>query len=231
MELDLLTRLTDKRQHAILDIMKNENILPSEARDGICFTLTLHTLNKYVKNLDTPKQESFPVKYSKVYNHCMQSDSEWRKHNLKLADEFVIYYNHYSRGESQRDMIVNTITDCGFSVLNQGIRIEEQKRTIDAIIDLTRVLEMNENAAILLCINGENDRKESVGHTMALVRKGEDICFLDVTERVVEAKVADGKPEIAGKTRLTTEDFLTTRILVNRKHRSILNVTYAVILL
>lgn len=151
------------------------------AKEGICFVLTLHALNKYFDNRDNPderKREGLGEKYKKIYEHC-KSEVNYQK---KVAAAFDKYYEvcQKCKTEKEEEAIKKTAEACGYT----SVHVEKESKVQDrdeAGQEIAAVLEKSKYSTVMVALRGKNKDGKETEHATAFVRTEDKLVYLDTS--------------------------------------------------
>lgn len=200
-------------QNDVIDAIQAHGADTADVKGGMCFTLTLHLLKKYLKNLATAKKADIYTMYQRVLDHCRRNDGA--DYGKELVDEFKHYLDVRKKGSGEKERIVAECVAYVGEVAATQIKTDTPQRVAKEIAACIA----GGDCAILLNMEGPKD----YGHTIAFIREEDTLYYLNVSEKVEKTELHGSN--VAGA--VTLETYITTVISGRNKPDGITNVIYS----
>ena len=199
-------------QNDIITEIQNHGVDTTDVNGGMCFTLTLHLLKKYLKNLATAKKADIYTIYQKVLDHCRNDGAVYGE---KLVSEFKHYRDVRNAAPGEKERIVDECVAFVGELTPVQIKINNPQGAANEIA----VCIAGGDCAILVNMEGP----DNYGHTIAFIREEDTLYYLNVSEKVEKTELHKTNAAKA----ITLEAYITTVISGRNKPYGITNVIYS----
>lgn len=168
------------------------------AQKGICFPLTLQTLETCLCNWEKGDNKDLGDTYKDVYKECRQNINFQKM----LAEKFEEFYKNYITSSGNQKQLVESTISGGYPHVQSVLeRIGDRVETKKAIADINSEFENNPKRMALLNLNIRIP-SGMTGHTVALSRDGSSLVYLDCASWVnwyeILPEGGKGNHELAG---------------------------------